>query len=224
MKAFVLQKHRRKVIAIALSSIVLACVCRYYVLNSAAKSDEIEDIDLFGKFCAQHEAWQSHYYPIQVDARKQPQWIPDKTSSSNVLLTEKDRSSHLFKNSVQPDVFMDQDVWDGLPVKGAFYMIVRNEQLEQAKSSMRSVEDRFNSYNASYPWVILNSQHFTVDFKRSVRSIASGKVYFGQIDLQAWTFPEWIDSKRTENAIRRMIYLGVKKSHSLYQRQEMRYV
>ncbi|KAI8637887.1 nucleotide-diphospho-sugar transferase [Parasitella parasitica] len=118
---------------------------------------------------------------------------------------------------------MDEDVWNGLPVKGAFYMIVKNEELQLARSSMRSVEDRFNSHNISYPWIFLNSQRFTADFKKYIRKVASGKVYFGQIDLEAWTYPEWIDAKRTENAIRRMIYLGVKKSHSLYQRQEMRY-
>ncbi|KAG2190165.1 hypothetical protein INT46_002797 [Mucor plumbeus] len=142
---------------------------------------------------------------------------------NSIPFTERDRTSHLYKDAVQPDLFMDENVWDGLPVKGAFYMIVKNEELQLARSSMRSIEDRFNSHNASYPWVLLNSQHFTSDFKKYTSRVASGKVYFGQIDLEAWTYPEWIDTQRTENAIRRMIYLGIQKSHSLHQRQLMRY-
>lgn len=223
MKSFSLHKHRRKVIAVIISSVIFTCICRYVYLSNSSTT-VIQDIDLLGKFCNQHENWQFHQ-PLQMDPRKRPQWISDKSMDDNsALFTERDSTSHLYKGTVQPDLFMDDDVWDGLPVKGAFYMIVKNEELQLARSSMRSIEDRFNSHNASYPWVLLNSQHFTSDFKRYTSRMASGKVYFGHIDLEAWTYPEWIDAQRTENAIRRMVYLGVKKSHSLYQRQEMRYL
>ncbi|CAO0797083.1 unnamed protein product [Mucor circinelloides] len=221
MKSFFLYKHRRKVIAVIISSVIFTFICRFVYLSNSAP-DALQDLDLLGKFCSQHENWKS-YQPLQLDSRKQPQWMPGKSDSS-IYTTERDHTSHLFQDSVQPDLFMDDDVWDGLPVKGAFYMIVKNEELQAARSAIRSVEDRFNSHNnASYPWVLLNSQHFTYDFKKYIGKVASGKVYFGQIDLEAFTYPEWIDVKRTENAIRRMIYLRVKKSHSLYERQEMRY-
>lgn len=224
MKSFFLHKHRRKVIAVIVSSVIFTLICRHVYLSNASAANALQDLDLLGKFCNQRENWKS-YQPLQMDSRKQPQWVPNSNAAADSSdMTESARASHLYKDAVQPDLFMDDDVWDGLPVKGAFYMIVKNEELQVARSAIRSMEDRFNAHrNVSYPWVLLNSQHFTHDFKKYIRKVASGKVYFGQIDLEAFTYPEWIDIKRTENAIRRMIYLRVKKSYSLYERQEMRY-
>ncbi|KAK4514231.1 Aminoacyl-tRNA hydrolase [Mucor velutinosus] len=224
MKSFFLHKHRRKVIAVIISSVIITFICRHvYLSNAAAASNALQDLDLMSKFCNQRENWKP-YQPLQLDSRKQPQWVPSNAAVDSIYMTERDHASHLYRDSVQPDLFMDDDVWDGLPVKGAFYMIVKNEELQSARSAIRSIEDRFNAHNnVSYPWVLLNSQQYTHDFKKYIRKVASGKVYFGQIDLKAFTYPEWIDVKRTENAIRRMISLRVQKSHSLYERQEMRY-
>lgn len=225
MKSFFLHKHRRKVIAVIISSVIFTVICRHVYLSNASASSALQDLDLLGKFCTQRENWKSYQPLPPLDSRKQPQWVPGHAALDSAYMTERDHTSHLYQDAARPDVFMDEDVWDGLPVKGTFYMIVKNEELQSARSAIRSIEDRFNAHNnVSYPWVLLNSQQYTHDFKKYIRKVASGKVYFGQIDLEAFTFPEWIDIKRTENAIRRMIYLRVKKSYSLYERQEMRYV
>lgn len=44
-------------------------------------------------------------------------------------------------------------------------MLVRNEEINGAESSMQQMEARFNRHY-NYPWVFLNDVPFTEDFKR----------------------------------------------------------
>ncbi|KAI9480376.1 MAG: nucleotide-diphospho-sugar transferase [Benjaminiella poitrasii] len=138
----------------------------------------------------------------------------------------------LAKEDHETDIELRGDVWDGLPVKGAFYMIVHNDnsyqQLEQAQLSMRSLEERLISpfvSNMSYPWIFLNSQRFTPQFKKAIRSIARNpkNVYFGQIDPTAWTYPPWIDTAEAEKAMYYMTSLKIQNIHSLHDRKKNRY-
>ncbi|RCI05630.1 hypothetical protein CU098_013271 [Rhizopus stolonifer] len=94
-----------------------------------------------------------------------------------------------------------EDVWDHVKVKGAFYMMTRNEDLFKAKATVKSIEERFNGRaNATYPWIFLNNQKFSPEFKKYMRRIVSrpDQVYFGQVDLEAWNYPSWIDSVRSQ--------------------------
>jgi hypothetical protein len=86
---------------------------------------------------------------------------------------------------------------------GALYMIVRNENLPDARAAIRTIQDRFND-QAKYPWILLNDQYFNADFKRHVSSIIAGKnisISFGKIDADAWNYPWWIDVPRVEQAL-----------------------
>lgn len=47
-------------------------------------------------------------------------------------------------------------------------MLARNTDVDGVVQSMRSLEDRFNR-NFQYPWVFLNEEPFTEDFKRCVK-------------------------------------------------------
>jgi len=46
-------------------------------------------------------------------------------------------------------------------------MLARNSDLEGAVQAVRELEDRFNR-NYNYPWVFLNEEPFSSDFKRCV--------------------------------------------------------
>ncbi|KAH6903455.1 alpha-1,2 mannosyltransferase KTR1 [Coprinopsis sp. MPI-PUGE-AT-0042] len=71
-------------------------------------------------------------------------------------------------------------------------MLARNSELDGVISSMRQVEDRFNrKYN--YPWVFLNDDDFTDEFKERVSILASGEVKFGKIPEEHWKQPDWIN-------------------------------
>jgi len=45
------------------------------------------------------------------------------------------------------------------------FMLARNSDVDSAVNSVREVEDRFNR-NYGYPWVFLNEEPFSDDFKR----------------------------------------------------------
>ncbi|ORZ22127.1 nucleotide-diphospho-sugar transferase [Absidia repens] len=82
-------------------------------------------------------------------------------------------------------------------------MIVRNENLPDARAAMRAIQDRFND-QAKYPWILLNDQYFNAEFKRHISSIVAGKnisLSFGKIDTDAWGYPWWIDVPRVENGL-----------------------
>jgi hypothetical protein len=56
-----------------------------------------------------------------------------------------------------------------------FLMLCRNEEVDGAVKSIRELEDRFN-HKYHYPWVFLNEEEFTEDFKKCVRAVASRSV------------------------------------------------
>ncbi|CAO3703900.1 unnamed protein product [Rhizopus stolonifer] len=69
------------------------------------------------------------------------------------------------------------------PVKGAFVVVTRNEELQALITSIRSLEDHFN-HEYSYPWIFLNEDPFTKEFKRLTRMVTRSKVQYGLI--QKW--------------------------------------
>ena len=50
-----------------------------------------------------------------------------------------------------------------------FVLLARNSDLEGVVDTIRQMEDRFNK-KYQYPWVLLNEEPFTNNFKRSARS------------------------------------------------------
>ncbi|CAO3701964.1 unnamed protein product [Rhizopus stolonifer] len=121
-----------------------------------------------------------------------------------VISSESHQASHLYGHNqslLMTDHNLREDVWDHVKVKGAFYMMTRNEDLFKAKATVKSIEERFNGRaNVTYPWIFLNNQKFSPEFKKYMRRIVSrpDQVYFGQVDLEAWNYPSWIDSVRSQ--------------------------
>jgi hypothetical protein len=84
-----------------------------------------------------------------------------------------------------------------------FVMLARNSDLDGALRSVRDAEDRFN-HRYGYPWVFLNEEPFSDDFKRRITNIISGTVEFGLIPREHWYQPEWIDDERAVETRRKM--------------------
>lgn len=157
--------------------------------------------------------------------------LPSHHNKPILLLSESEQVNHIYgqdnqhKHNMKGDTSLKDNVWDELPVRGAFYMFVRNEDLGKVRETMRSLQDRLNSKrNASYPYIFLNNQRFTPEFKKYVRMASSSpdQVYFGQIDLEAWGFPSWVDVNRADNAMARMHTLKIEHAHSQYYHQKQR--
>ncbi|ODV58823.1 glycosyltransferase family 15 protein [Ascoidea rubescens DSM 1968] len=73
------------------------------------------------------------------------------------------------------------------------FTLCRNSELYDVLKTIQIVEDRFNK-RYHYDWIFLNDKQFTPHFIKSVRNLASGNVYFDQIDVEKqWSYPEFID-------------------------------
>ncbi|KAG0170531.1 alpha 1,2-mannosyltransferase 2.4.1 [Apophysomyces sp. BC1015] len=66
-------------------------------------------------------------------------------------------------------------------VHAGFIVLVRNSELYGMLSSMRDLEDRFN-HKFGYPWIFLNDEPFTEEFKSHTTAITHGKTYYGLVD------------------------------------------
>ena len=97
-----------------------------------------------------------------------------------------------------------------------FVMLVRNSDGPNIMNSMKQIEDRFNR-KFQYPYVFLNDQPFTENFKKSVShglsvtyikpfhfryisQLTDAPVEFGLIPSDHWKQPDWIDEAKATAA------------------------
>lgn len=97
-------------------------------------------------------------------------------------------------------------------VKAAFVILARNSDLNGVRHAMRQLEDRFNR-KFQYPYVFLNEEHFTDDFKQKTASLTQATVHYGKIDADHWSYPAFINQTkaaecRQEMESREVIYGG----------------
>jgi alpha 1,2-mannosyltransferase len=85
----------------------------------------------------------------------------------------------------------------GERVNATFITLARNSDVWEIARSIRQVEDRFNR-NYNYDWVFLNDKPFDDQFIKVTTSLVSGKTHYGQIPVEHWSFPSWIDQKKAE--------------------------
>ncbi|KAF9075056.1 glycosyltransferase family 15 protein [Rhodocollybia butyracea] len=100
--------------------------------------------------------------------------------------------------------------------------LARNSDLQGVLKSMRSVERHFNS-RYKYPWVFLNEEEFTDEFKADVMTMTNASVQFGVIPARHWYQPEWIDEARAEQGRKAMQELDVIYADSVSYRNMCRF-
>lgn len=97
-------------------------------------------------------------------------------------------------------------------VKAAFVILARNSDLTGVRYAMRQVEDRFN-HMFNYPYVFLNEENFTTEFKTLTTSLTKADTFYGKIDPSMWGYPSYINEThaaecRKDMADRNIIYGG----------------
>ncbi|KAJ1659149.1 hypothetical protein IWQ61_001726 [Dispira simplex] len=105
--------------------------------------------------------------------------------------------------------------------KAGFVILTRNSDLHDLRATLRQLEDRFNRrYN--YPYVFLNNEPFTEEFKKLTTSIVSGNTSYGLIPHEHWSYPSWIDTNKAAEARVRMkdIIYGDSESYRFMCRYE----
>ncbi|KAJ8589591.1 glycosyltransferase family 15 protein [Rhizopogon salebrosus TDB-379] len=70
------------------------------------------------------------------------------------------------------------------------------------------MEAKFNR-NFKYPWVFLNDEPFSVDFKRRVSVLTEADVSFGVVPRESWVQPDWIDEQRAQEGRNSLVRQGV---------------
>ncbi|KAJ2485940.1 hypothetical protein IWW47_005526, partial [Coemansia sp. RSA 2052] len=131
------------------------------------------------------------------------------TSSSLVGGHNKNNNNH--HNSLNPAVTKGDDLLAGrLPaarisydqpaegqrVNGAIIALVRNSELDGLRKSIRMFEDRFNR-RFKYPYVLLNDQNFTQEFRDGIAAITNNEVRYGILDSDLWGYSSSVTPERT---------------------------
>lgn len=81
-------------------------------------------------------------------------------------------------------------------------MLARNQELEGAVVSIKSLEESFNKIH-HYPVVFLNNEEWSEEFKRRLTEEVSGEAIFETISTGDWGFPEGTDVERARSEMDR---------------------
>ncbi|KAG8991585.1 alpha 1,2-mannosyltransferase 2.4.1 [Tulasnella sp. JGI-2019a] len=104
----------------------------------------------------------------------------------------------------------------------AFVILARNGDLEGVLFSIKQNEDRFNK-RYGYPYVFLNEEPFSEDFKKFTTEVVSTKTYYGLIPHDHWYQPAHIDETKAAAARKMMEQKQVIYGGSLPYRNMCRY-
>ncbi|KAG6866925.1 hypothetical protein C0991_003841 [Blastosporella zonata] len=96
----------------------------------------------------------------------------------------------------------------GRRANATFVLLCRNSELQGVVSSIQQMEDRFNRHH-NYPWVLLNEEPFTDEFKRRVSVLTDAPISFGLIPKEHWFQPDWIDETKARDGRTRMMWQGI---------------
>ncbi|KAJ6506839.1 glycosyltransferase family 15 protein [Mycena sanguinolenta] len=121
-----------------------------------------------------------------------------------------------------PQIPLYQEAGSSRRANATFVMLARNSDLEGALLSVRGLEDRFNR-RYGYPYVFLNEEEFTEDFKRRIRNLTPSRVEFGVIPKEHWYQPDWIDNDKARTAMAKMDRMNVKYGGNLAYHNMCRY-
>ncbi|KAK0483652.1 glycosyltransferase family 15 protein [Armillaria novae-zelandiae] len=122
------------------------------------------------------------------------------TSFSN-LKTPWGSSKPPYQTPVPDDYYVHDNVTSpqGRRASAAIVMLARNSDLNGIIVSMKQMEDRFNK-KFRYPYVFLNEQEFSEQFKSRVSELTDVDVKFGLIPHDHWYQPETIDEAKASEA------------------------
>jgi Glycolipid 2-alpha-mannosyltransferase len=132
--------------------------------------------------------------------------------------------AHLDVPELHADIRIDWTaVNNTLPVKAALVAVVRNADLYTIRSTIRTIEDRWN-HQYNYPWVFLSDQPLSQEFKHYTQMLSGAPMYYGLIDQSEWSYPHWIDTRFAEMEMARYAEMGLFRGGSLDFRLKSRQV
>ncbi|KAJ1860600.1 alpha 1,2-mannosyltransferase 2.4.1, partial [Coemansia sp. RSA 989] len=125
-----------------------------------------------------------HPMPVTVTVTKNAEGVPQTVTS---VIKET-----VYVNNDDADVILER-------ASAAFVVLTRNNDLKQLRETLVQLEDRFNR-RYHYPYVFLNNEPFSDEFKEKIQSVVSGECQFGLIPEEHWSYPEFINQTRASEA------------------------
>ncbi|KAG8929618.1 alpha 1,2-mannosyltransferase 2.4.1 [Tulasnella sp. 418] len=119
-------------------------------------------------------------------------------------LKEKWRSTKNHYEYVSPEMQGQATNGTRRKVKAAFVILARNGDLQGVIESVKQIEDRFNK-EFGYPYVFLNEEVFSDEFRTYTSEVISTKATYGLIPKEHWFQPDWIDEDKAKAAREDMI-------------------
>ncbi|KAI5172791.1 alpha 1,2-mannosyltransferase [Nematocida sp. LUAm3] len=87
-------------------------------------------------------------------------------------------------------------------------VLCRNSDASEIKKTLEAFEARFNREYA-YPYVFLNNEEFSEEFKGIIRSVTTAPLEFGVVPKAHWGYPPWVDQQKAKESMRKMEKEGV---------------
>ncbi|ORE04818.1 glycosyl transferase [Rhizopus microsporus var. microsporus] len=78
-------------------------------------------------------------------------------------------------------------------MRACFVVLVRNEELAGITSTIKQVEQRFNS-KFNYPYIFLNDADFTPEFIETTTALTKATTRYGKVDGHMWGYPSFINT------------------------------
>ncbi|KAK6384501.1 uncharacterized protein PV06_08651 [Exophiala oligosperma] len=179
--------------------VALVCVTIFYFVSTSSLSSYAQPLaeQAAGKF-----SWDKPSTPSNKDTSKtdydaiadafhsKPSDATNKEPDTKPLGSTTPNITPLTPSELSPPA-------PGERVNATFVTLARNTDIWEIARSIRQIEDRFNR-NYNYDWVFLNDKPFDDTFKKVTTSLVSGKTHYGEIPVEHWSFPSWIDQKKAE--------------------------
>lgn len=102
-----------------------------------------------------------------------------------------------------PPTYIPQQNNQAPRAKAGFIVLVRNGELDGMRSAMYDVESKFNR-KYGYPWIFLNNEPFSEEFKAGVRQMTRSEIRFGHVGKQHWSYPDHIDQQKAADVREQM--------------------
>ncbi|CAO3657553.1 unnamed protein product [Mucor hiemalis] len=105
--------------------------------------------------------------------------------------------------------------------KAAMVILVRNKEQQAIAETIVNFQDKFNK-NFDYPYVFLNEEPFTEEFKSAMKRAAPKAVMkFGLVPENQWSYPSWVNQSLAEQKRKQMdfegvLYAGLESYHHMY--------
>jgi len=153
--------------------------------------------------------------------------VYDDYARLSYLSNLREQLSRLQKSGSLQDVTLESPKLPRLPsdhrrANATFVFLCRNSDINDVVSSVQQMEDRFNRHY-HYPWVFLNEEPFTDEFKMRVSVLTDAPVSFGLIPKQHWFQPQWIDEERAKRGRSELKSQGIIYADSVSYRNMCRF-